>query len=139
MSSVLEKDLDRNVKIGVPLPMDHSDGSGFFPGTSTTLTQTSSNIRNLLLTNKGERVGQPEFGCGLLQVLFEPMSESLIDSVESTIEEAMAQWLPHVIVKELKVGPDKDEPHKLIIEIEFSLTIRPEVHESLTLDFLIGE
>ena len=67
------------------------------------------------------------------------MSESLIDSVESTIEEAMAQWLPHVIVKELKVGPDKDEPHKLIIEIEFSLTIRPEVHESLTLDFLIGE
>ena len=42
-------------------------------------------------------------------------------------------------MKELKVGPDKDEPHKLIIEIEFSLTIRPEVHESLTLDFLIGE
>ena len=137
--SVLEKDLNPDVKIGVSLPMDHIDGSGFFPGTSTTLTQTSSNIRNLLLTNKGERVGQPEFGCGLLQVLFEPMSDSLIDGVESTIEEAMAQWLPHVIVKELKVEPDKDEPHKLIIEIEFSLTIRPEAHESLTLDFLIGE
>ena len=139
MSSVLEKDLDPNVKIGVPLPMDHTDGSGFFPGTSTTLSQTSSNIRNLLLTNKGERVGQPEFGCGLLQVLFEPMSETLIDDVESTIEQAMSQWLPHVIVKELSVQPDEDEPNKLIIEIEFSLTIRPEVHESLTLDFLIGE
>ena len=48
--SVLEKDLDPDVKIGVSLPMDHIDGSGFFPGTSTTLTQTSSNIRNLLLT-----------------------------------------------------------------------------------------
>ena len=137
--SVLEKDLNPDVKIGVSLPMDHIDGSGFFPGTSTTLTQTSSNIRNLLLTNKGERVGQPEFGCGLLQVLFEPMSETLIDDVKSTIEEAMSQWLPHVIVKELSVQPDEDEPNKLIIEIEFSLTIRPEVHESLTLDFLIGE
>ena len=69
--SVLEKDLDPDVKIGISLPMDHTDGSGFFTGTSTTLTQTSSNIRNLLLTNKGERVGQPEFGCGLLNVLFD--------------------------------------------------------------------
>ena len=67
------------------------------------------------------------------------MSETLIDDVKSTIEEAMSQWLPHVIVKELSVQPDEDEPNKLIIEIEFSLTIRPEVHESLTLDFLIGE
>ena len=48
---------------------------------------SDSNIRNLLLTNKGERVGQPEFGCGLLQILFEPMSDSLIDDIKATIEE----------------------------------------------------
>ena len=80
MSSVLEKDLNPDIKIGISLPMDHTDGSGFFPGTSTTLSQTGSNIRNLLLTNKGERVGQPEFGCGLLQILFEPLSDTLIDN-----------------------------------------------------------
>ena len=65
MSSVLEKDLNPDVKIGLSLPMDHTDGSGFFPGTETALSQTGSNIRNLLLTNKGERVGQPDFGCEL--------------------------------------------------------------------------
>ena len=96
--SVLEKDLNPDVKIGVSLPMDHIDGSGFFPGTSTTLTQTSSNIRNLLLTNKGERVGQPEFGCGLLQVLFEPMSDSLLESVR-TIEEGQYGYLMSTINK----------------------------------------
>ena len=101
--SVLEKDLDPDVKIGIPLPMNHIDGSGFFPGTSTTLSQTSSNIRNLLLTNKGERLGQPEFGCCLLQILFEPMSDSLLEDVKSTIEEAIAQWLPHVLVSNLNV------------------------------------
>ena len=99
--SVLEKDLNPDVKIGVSLPMDHIDGSGFFPGTSTTLTQTSSNIRNLLLTNKGERVGQPDFGCGLLQVLFEPMSDDLLESVRATIEEAIAFWLPHVTINKI--------------------------------------
>ena len=136
--SVLEKDLDPNVKIGIPLPMDHVDGSGFFPGTSTTLSQTSSNIRNLLLTNKGERVGQPEFGCGLLQILFEPMSDSLIDDVQATIEEAMAIWLPHVLVSKLNVGRGEEEPNQLIIEIEFSLTIQPDVHDSVSLNFDIG-
>ena len=136
--SVLEKDLDPDVKIGIPLPMNHIDGSGFFPGTSTTLTQTSSNIRNLLLTNKGERLGQPEFGCGLLQILFEPMSDTLLDDVKSTIEEAIAQWLPHVLISNLNVGRGEEEPNQLIIEIEFLLTIQPDVHDSVSLNFDIG-
>ena len=136
--SVLEKDLDPDVKIGIPLPMNHIDGSGFFPGTSTTLSQTSSNIRNLLLTNKGERLGQPEFGCGLLQILFEPMSDTLLDDVKSTIEEAIAQWLPHVLISNLNVGRAEEDPNQLIIEIEFSLTIQPNVHDSVSLNFDIG-
>ena len=137
--SVLEKDLDPNVKIGIPLPMDHVDGSGFFPGTSTTLSQTGSNIRNLLLTNKGERVGQPEFGCGLLQILFEPLSDTLIDNVTSTIEEALATWLPHVLINKLNVEGDEVEQNQLNIEIEFSLTIQPDVLDSISLNFLTGD
>ena len=137
--SVLEKDLDPDVKIGVSLPMDHIDGSGFFPGTSTTLTQTSSNIGNLLLTNKGERVGQPEFGCGLLQILFEPMSENLLESVRSEIEESIAFWLPHVIISDISVDQDENEPHQMNVNIEFALTIQPTVLEVITLNFLVGD
>ncbi len=131
--SVLEKDLNPNINIGIALPMDYNDAGGFFPGTSTTLTQTSSNIKNLLLTNKGERVGQPDFGCGLLQVLFEPMSEELLDTLYSTIEEAITFWLPHVIINKLEVIPDNVEPNQLNININFSLTIQPNVHETITL------
>jgi|TARA_R100001015_G_C4614668_1_gene170559 phage baseplate assembly protein W len=137
--SVLEKDLNPDVKIGISLPMDHINGSGFFPGTSTTLTQTGSNIRNLLLTNKGERVGQPEFGCGLLQVLFEPMSDDLLESVRSEIEESIAFWLPHVTINNISVERDEAEPHQLNILIEFALAIQPTVHEVITLNFLVGE
>ncbi len=137
--SVLEKDLNPDVKIGVSLPMDHIDGSGFFPGTSTTLTQTGSNIRNLLLTNKGERVGQPEFGCGLLQILFEPMSENLLESVKTEIEQSIAFWLPHVTISNIEVEQNESDPHQLDIKLEFALTIQPAVHEVITLSFLVGE
>ena len=137
--SVLEKDLNPNINIGIALPMDYNDAGGFFPGTSTTLTQTSSNIKNLLLTNKGERVGQPDFGCGLLQVLFEPMSEELLDTLYSTIEEAITFWLPHVTINNIQVERDEVERHQLNIILEFALTIQPTVHEVITLNFLVGD
>ena len=137
--SALELDLDPDVTIGLRLPMQHDEVNGFFPGTSTTLTQTGSNIRNLLLTNKGERVGQPTFGADIFLTLFEPMSDELITQVEEKISETMAEWLPHVAINKLNVEPDEVEVNQLNIELEFSLAINPEVHETITLSFLTGE
>ncbi len=137
--SSLELDLDPDVTIGLGLPMQHDEVNGFFPGTSTTLSQTGSNIRNLLLTNRGERVGQPTFGADILLTLFEPMSDELITSVEEKISEAMANWLPHVTVNKLNVEPDEVEVNQMNIELEFSLTMNPEVHEAITLSFAVGE
>lgn len=137
--SALELDLDPDVTIGLGLPMQHDDVNGFFPGTSTTLSQTGSNIRNLLLTNRGERVGQPTFGADLLLTLFEPMSDQLISSVEEKISESMADWMPHVTVNKLVVEPDEVEVNQMNIELEFSLTMNPEVYEAITLSFATGE
>ena len=136
--SVLELDLDPDVIIGLSLPLKHDDLKGFFPGTTTTLRQTGSNIRNLLLTNKGERVGHPEFGCDLLKTLFEPMTGILINQVEETIGEAIAAWLPHVTINKLLVEPDDSELNQLNVELEFSLVMNPEVHDVITLSFDTG-
>jgi len=136
--SALELDLDPDVIIGLSLPLKHDDVKGFFPGTTTTLRQTGSNIRNLLLTNKGERVGHPNFGCGLLKVLFEPMTDDLINDVETNISEAMAEWLPHVTVNKLNIEPDEVEVNQLNIDFEFSLDINPQVHDTITFNFVTG-
>jgi len=131
--SALELDLDPDVTIGLSLPMKHDDIKGFFPATSTTIMQTRSNIRNLLLTNKGERIGQPTFGANIMGIIFEQMDDELINQVESNISEAMAEWLPHVTISKLNVEPDESEIHQLNIEIEFYLAMNPEVHETITL------
>jgi phage baseplate assembly protein W len=136
--SALELDLDPDVTIGLELPLKHDDVKGFFPGTSTTISQTGNNLRNLLLTNKGERVGHPTFGADLLLVLFEPMSENLLDRLEETINEAITEWLPYISVNKLEVEPDESEIHQLNIEIEFYLAMNPEVHETITLSFTTG-
>ena len=136
--SALELDLDPDVTIGLSLPMKHDDVKGFFPGTTTTLSQTGSNIRNLLLTNKGERIGQPTFGANIMGIIFEQMDDELINQVESNISEAMAEWLPHVTVSKLNVEPDEVEINQLNIDFEFSLDINPQVHDTITFNFVTG-
>ena len=54
--SVIENDLNPSVYIGLKLPLEHGK-QGFFGRTQKAIEQTKYNIKNLLLTKKGERLG----------------------------------------------------------------------------------
>ncbi len=61
-------------------------------------------IEQLLLTSPGERVNRPEFGSGLLQMVFAPNSPELAAALQFTIQAALQQWLGDLIdVKSLEV------------------------------------
>ena len=55
--------------IGITLPIQI--GNTAFNQSFKTAEQASSNIKNLLLTKRGERIMQPNFGSGLQELLFE--------------------------------------------------------------------
>jgi len=61
-------DINKNVTIGVAFPLDEVN---MFKGTTTVKEQVKSNLINLLLTERGERVNEPNFGVGLKKLLFE--------------------------------------------------------------------
>ena len=65
---VIENDLNEDTYIGLELPLTHTQ-EGYFKRTKTALEQAKSNIKNLLLTNKGERLGNPNFGTNLLSLV----------------------------------------------------------------------
>ncbi len=55
-------------------------------------------IEQLIFTNPGERVNRPDFGSGLLQLVFAPNSPELATTVQFTLQAALQQWLGDVIV-----------------------------------------
>lgn len=55
-------------------------------------------ILQLLFTAPGERVHQPEFGCGLFNLVFEPNDAILAPAMQFTIGQALARWLADEIV-----------------------------------------
>lgn len=54
-------------------------------------------IRQLLLTNPGERVNRPDFGCGLRQMVFAPLSDVTANLAQVTVLQSLNKWLSDLI------------------------------------------
>lgn len=64
-------------------------------------------IEQLVFTNPGERVNRPDFGSGLLQLIFAGNSPELAATVRFTLLGALQRWLGDVIeVRELEVAAE---------------------------------
>lgn len=64
-------------------------------------------IEQLIFTNHGERVNRPDFGSGVMQLVFAPNSPELAATVQFTLQAALQMWLGDVIeVSDLSVTAD---------------------------------
>lgn len=76
-------------------------------------------IEQLLFTTPGERVNRPDFGCGLLQLVFAPNSPELAATVQFTTQAALSLWLGDVIdVRSLDVEAKEST---LSVALEYAL------------------
>ena len=131
--STIGNDLDVDTYIGVALPMGHGL-NGFFERTKTSLEQTKHNIKNLLLTRRGERLGNPTFGSDLLAVCFEIEGDDLETKVEETIESAMSEFLPFVIINNIRTNFSTTNNNTINVSIQFSLNVDTTSSEKLSID-----
>ncbi len=104
--------------IGLQLPINVDQGSLNY----TTIKQIHTNLKNLILTMKGERVYNPEFGSDLYRLLFEPtVDEELFqDRVFQTITEAVQRFMPFVTINEVNIDFKPDD-NLAFISINYSV------------------
>jgi phage baseplate assembly protein W len=112
-------DLQKNIVIGVSLPFN---APGVFNKTYSTKDQIKSNLINLLLTDKGERIMNPEFGTDIRKSLFDNMTNSSADLLRLKIVDSINIFIPEIILGEVKVEPDFDY-NTLNITINYRLAI----------------
>ena len=134
MASARENDLNPDIRIGLKLPFNRGR-SGLFQQSQTTLEQAGSNIKNLLLTAKGERIMQPNFGSRLRDLLFEQYTEDLTERIKQEIQEAMSTWLPYIDIAKVDVIQSETNPTETKVDIDFSLNYEPSRFNSITLNF----
>ena len=88
--------------IGIKLPIVSTDGR-LFDLSYSNEEQMISNLKNLILTRRGERLMQPLFGTNLQDSLFEQNTQQLKNSIIDSINTAIDFWLPYVTVESLTV------------------------------------
>lgn len=117
--------------IGVTLPLQRGN-TGYFAQSSSTLEQIKSNYRNLILTKKGERLMQPEFGCDIHSMLFENITDDMLETVRFAIVSATERWMPFLEVRQLDVVNLKEEPNKIDITVSYRFRNNPNVTDTIT-------
>jgi len=134
------QDNDTNVKIGIDLPIRRDDVlGGYFASTSTTIEAVKNNIRNLLNTNEGERLFQPNLGLDLRSILFEHITTENLVGVQNAIMDKFEFWLPFVEVRNIEVLSRDDTTdiaaNEIRVKILFNIKQDPNTLDSVTLDF----
>ena len=86
------------------------------------LVQLKSNVRNLLLTKKGERLAQPTFGTNLHRLLFEPNDEELEQKIYDTIDNSIRTWLPQLSIKEITIEATDEMKNNNSINVSIVFT-----------------
>jgi len=84
-------------------------------------------LEQLLFTNAGERVNRPEFGSGLLQLVFAGNSPELAAALQFTTRAAIQQWLGDVL--DLQGLEVTSEDATLTIDIRYALRRTGEVRD----------
>lgn len=111
-------DLKPNKAVGVMLPLG---GRQMFKLSYTTEEQAISNLKNLLLTRKGERPFQPLFGSDIYSLLFENIDTDLEGDLQESLSNDINFWLPYILLQNVEVNSDPDF-NKVSIKISFKVT-----------------
>lgn len=82
-------------------------------------------IRNLILTNPGERLYQPDIGSGIRSLLFEPMSQFTANTLRKMIEDTIRKYEERAQILAVEVIPD-EERNRYVVSIVYMLINKPD-------------
>jgi phage baseplate assembly protein W len=100
-------DLNPSTAVGVSIPFN---GNAVFNSTYTTDTQIQSNLINFILTDKGERIQDPNFGTNLRSYVFESITANTLQSLEQSVLSDVRRYFNNTInIQQFKIDVNYDE------------------------------
>ena len=75
---------------------------------NTNINAVKRSVRNLILTNRNERLFNSNIGGNISRLLFEPMGVSTADSLKHAINDTLSEHEPRIKLSNIEVLPDPD-------------------------------
>ena len=109
--------------ITFPLNDDVSTNS-YFLMSKVTKDAFSSDLLLLLLTQKGERYYEPDYGTNLLKYIFEPNDNLDASDIEKELKTTVSTYIPALTINQISFNWNRDDQGNLISENQLNVNIK---------------
>jgi|TARA_E500000331_G_C17230265_1_gene702277 phage baseplate assembly protein W len=96
------------IAVKLPVSRDQRDGIRLVKNYRDLARQ---NLKMLMLTAPGERMMEPEFGVGVKNFLFEPLTETTQERLRSRILEQQQRYLPYIVIRNVEFASALNTPN----------------------------
>ncbi len=125
-------DLRKDVAVGIALPFNLGS---IFTLNYTTKDQIKTNLINYFLTNKGERVLNPEFGADLRSLIFSQISDVNIELLNEIITGKINDNFPSINILELNFLRSPENEHTIILYFKYNIKNIFTEPDTITINF----
>lgn len=108
--------------INIDYPFKDSPQGFFLNLNSDDQRAVKADLMHLLLTSKGQRLYNPDFGTNLIKYIFEPNDSLTFNDVKNEVETTVKKYLPNLTIKKLTVTPSEDSTYAATIKLEYVVT-----------------
>ena len=130
-TQIVETDVPERLPIGVKTPISLSRDGGVFTMHKDLAKQMSDNLRNLIMTNHGERLGFYDFGANLRPLLFDLGTDTADTEAIIRIRKTVSKYMPFISLEEFQVFVDRED-NKQVAKIGINITYKiPRLDQAL--------
>lgn len=107
---------------GIKYPLsEESETLTFFDMNDNKVDGVRSMLLHLILTPKGQRLRQPNFGTDLIKFIFEPNDSNSWANIKEEIRRQVSLYLPEVVFEDINIQHNLNEENSIYIEIDYSV------------------
>jgi len=108
--------------INIDFPFKDSPDGFLLNLNSDTQRAIKADLMHLLLTRKGQRLYNPNFGTDLLKFIFEPNDGISLNEIREEIAASIKKYLPNLQINSLTVNPDPNTEYLAVVNLSYTIT-----------------
>lgn len=108
--------------INIEFPFQDSKDGFFLNMNAVDSKAIRSDLMHLILTRKGERFYNPDFGTDLLRFIFEPNDSITYSDIKLDIQTTVKRFIPNLNIDDVIIEPNEEFEYKATVRIDYTIT-----------------
>jgi len=108
--------------ININYPFRNSNEGFFLDLNSEQNAAIKADLMHLILTRKGQRLYNPDFGTDLLRYIFEPEDELTFSDIQEEIKSVVKKYLPKLQINQISIEQSTESEYAAVVRIDYTIT-----------------